>query len=98
MRAASYLVVFVPGQRLCGEHKPVLLGSSLHDADVVDGQPALPDHLRDAQTHHNDSNHRSKKHHVCQPVYVTHSFIYATGTYTLTGSREATQGQSSRSF
>lgn len=75
--AASHLVVFVPGQGLCGEHKPVLLRSSLHDPDVVDGQPALPDHLRDAQTHHNDYI-AAQKHHLCQPVYVTHSFIYAT--------------------
>ena len=42
----THLIVLVPGQRLGGEDKPVLLGSSLHDADVVDGQPALPDHLR----------------------------------------------------
>lgn len=46
----SHLVILVPGQGLGGEHEPVLLGSSLHDADVVDGQPALPDHLGDAQT------------------------------------------------
>lgn len=42
----THLIVLVPGQRLGGEDKPVLLGSSLHDADVVNGQPALPDHLR----------------------------------------------------
>ena len=44
---ASHLIVFIPGQRFCGEDKPVLLGSSLHDADVVDGQPTFPYHLRD---------------------------------------------------
>lgn len=46
------LVIFVPGQGLGGEDEPVLLGSSLHDADVVDGQPALPDHLKK----HTDDN------------------------------------------
>lgn len=47
--AAAHLVVFVPGQGLGGEDEPVLLGSALHDADVVDGQPALPDDLGHAQ-------------------------------------------------
>lgn len=74
--AASHLVIFVPGQGLGGEHKPVLLGSSLHDPDVVDGQPALPDHLGDAQTHHRDSI-TAPKRHIRRPGYVTHSFIYA---------------------
>lgn len=41
----SHLLVFVPGQRLGGQDEPVLLGASLHDADV-DGQPAFPDHLQ----------------------------------------------------
>lgn len=94
--AASHLVVFVPGQRLGGEHKPVFLRSSLHDPDVVDGQPALPDHLRDAQTHHNDYM-TAQKHH----LFHCHTLVHlcnSTGKYTLTGSREATQGHSSRSF
>ena len=49
-RVCTRLVIFVPGQGLGGEDEPVLLGSSLHDADVVDGQPALPDHLTNTQT------------------------------------------------
>lgn len=42
----TYLVILVPGQILGSQHKPILLGASLHDADVVDGQPALPDDLK----------------------------------------------------
>lgn len=45
----SHLIILVPGQTLGGEYKPVLLGASLHDADVINGQPALPDHLRNRQ-------------------------------------------------
>lgn len=41
-----YLLVLVPGERLGRQHEPVLLGAALHDADVVDGQPAPADHLR----------------------------------------------------
>lgn len=41
----TYLVILVPGQILGGQHKPILLGAPLHDTDVVDGQPALPDDL-----------------------------------------------------
>lgn len=41
---SSHLLIFVPGQRLGGQDKPVLLGASLHDADV-DGEPAFADHL-----------------------------------------------------
>lgn len=44
-QAGSHLLVLVPGERLGGQDEPVLLGASLHDADV-DGQPAFPDHLR----------------------------------------------------
>lgn len=39
-----HLLVFVPGERLSSQDKPVVLGSSLHDADV-DGEPASADHL-----------------------------------------------------
>jgi len=35
--AVTRLVIFKPGQTLCGEHEPVLLGSSFDQADVVDG-------------------------------------------------------------
>lgn len=42
----THLLILVPGQRLGGQHKPVLLGAALHEADVVDGQPAPADHLR----------------------------------------------------
>lgn len=101
--AASHLVIFVPGQRLCGEHKPVLLRSPLHDPDVVDGQPAFPDHLGDAQTHHNDitAPKKNQKNATFASLWMlhTHSFMQQhRKKYTLTGSREATQGHSSRSF
>ncbi|XP_053825342.1 uncharacterized protein LOC128802801 isoform X3 [Vidua macroura] len=36
------------GERLGREHEPVLLGAALHDADVVDGEPAPADHLQHA--------------------------------------------------
>lgn len=45
--SATHLLVLVPGQRLSRQHKPVLLGATLHQADVVDGQPAPADHLGD---------------------------------------------------
>ncbi len=88
---ASHLIIFVPGQGLGGEDKPVLLGSSLHDADVVDGQPALPDHLRHRQTHRQKANNNKKnihqiknlnfshtfhKHRIRQPVHVTHTHTH----------------------
>lgn len=41
-----YLIVFVPGQSLCGQDEPVLFGSALHDADVVDGEPTFANHLQ----------------------------------------------------
>lgn len=36
-----HLIILEPGQALCTENKPVFLGSTFHDADVADGQPAL---------------------------------------------------------
>ena len=42
----AHLLILVPGERLGRQHEPVLLGAALHDADVVDGQPAPADHLR----------------------------------------------------
>lgn len=47
-----YLIIFVPGQRLSSQDEPVLFGSALHDADVVDGEPAFTDHLRTASVKH----------------------------------------------
>jgi hypothetical protein len=41
----THLIILVPGQILSSQHKPVLLGASLHDADVVDGQPPLSNDL-----------------------------------------------------
>lgn len=46
---STHLVVLEPGQALSSQHKPVLLGSSLHDADVVDGQPAFANDLSEGQ-------------------------------------------------
>ena len=40
-----YLVIFELGERLRCEDKPVVPGSSLHNAQVVDGHVALADHL-----------------------------------------------------
>lgn len=37
----SHLIILEPGQTLCCEDKPVLSGSTLHDANVADGQPAF---------------------------------------------------------
>lgn len=34
MNKPSHLLIFVPGQGLCSQDKPVLLRPSLHDADV----------------------------------------------------------------
>lgn len=45
LTVSTHLVVFEPGEALGGQHEPVLLGSSLHDADVVDSQPAFADDL-----------------------------------------------------
>lgn len=44
-RNSSHLIIFVPGQGLSSQDKPVLLGASLHDADI-EGEPAFPDHLQ----------------------------------------------------
>lgn len=43
-REQPYLLIFVPGERLSSQDKPVVLGSSLHDTDVY-GEPASADHL-----------------------------------------------------
>lgn len=43
----THLVVFEPGEALGRQHEPILLGSSLHDADVVDRQPAFADDLEE---------------------------------------------------
>lgn len=41
----AHLIVFVPGQILSGHDEPIFLCSTFHDADVIDGQPSLSDHL-----------------------------------------------------
>lgn len=41
----AHLLILVPRQGLSRQHKPVLLGAALHQADIVDGQPAPADHL-----------------------------------------------------
>lgn len=45
----AYLIILEPGQVLWSEDKPVFLGSTLHDADVADGQPALAYDLNNSQ-------------------------------------------------
>lgn len=45
----AHLIILEPGQALRSQHKPVLLGSTLHDADVVDRQPAFADDLSEGQ-------------------------------------------------
>lgn len=42
---SSYLIVLVPWEVLSRQDEPVLFGATLHDANVVDGEPALADHL-----------------------------------------------------
>lgn len=44
-----HLIILEPGEALSREDEPVLLGSALHNADVVDGQPALPYNLQSSQ-------------------------------------------------
>lgn len=41
----THLIIFVPGQILSSQDKPVILRSSFHDANIIDGQPTLSDHL-----------------------------------------------------
>lgn len=43
---ATHLIILVPGEVLCCQDKPILLGATLHDPNVVDGEPALSDDLR----------------------------------------------------
>lgn len=43
---ATHLIVLIPGEVLRCQDKPVLLGATLHDPNVVDGEPALSDDLR----------------------------------------------------
>ena len=45
---SSYLLVLVPGDALRRQDKPEVFGTSLHEADVVEREIALPNHL---QTH-----------------------------------------------
>lgn len=44
-----HLIILEPGKALSREDEPVLLGSTLHNADVADGQPALPYNLQSSQ-------------------------------------------------
>lgn len=61
MNNQTHLIILEPGQALSCQHKPVLLGSALHDADVVDGQPAFADDLREGQKVRNGAQTRPKK-------------------------------------
>lgn len=45
MSPNAYLLILVPRQGFSRQHKPVLLGAALHQADIVDGQPTPADHL-----------------------------------------------------
>lgn len=33
----THLIIFVPGQILSGQDKPIFLRSSFHDANIIDG-------------------------------------------------------------
>lgn len=44
-----HLIILEPGKALSCEDKPVFLSSPLHNADVGDGQPALPYNLQNSQ-------------------------------------------------
>lgn len=57
----THLIILEPGQALSGQHEPVLLGPALHDADVVDGQPALADDLSEGQRVRNIKFKKKKK-------------------------------------
>lgn len=56
-----YLIIFVPGQGLSSQDEPVLFSSALHDADVVDGQPAFTDHLNTHTHMHTPIIHHTQK-------------------------------------
>lgn len=43
---ATHLIILVPGEVLRCQDKPILLGATLHDPNVIDGEPALSDDLR----------------------------------------------------
>lgn len=44
-----HLIILEPGQALGSEDKPVSLGSTLHETNVTDGQPALAYDLHNSQ-------------------------------------------------
>ena len=44
-KVMTNLPIFVPGETLRGEDKPVVPATPLHDAKVVDCHVPLPDHL-----------------------------------------------------
>lgn len=58
----THLIILEPGQALSSQHKPVLLGSALHDADVVDGQPAFANDLSEGQKVRNAAHIRQINH------------------------------------
>lgn len=43
---ATHLIILVPGEVLRCQDKPILLGATLHDPNVIDGEPALSNDLR----------------------------------------------------
>lgn len=45
----SHLIILEPGEALSCEDKPVFFSSALHNADVGDGQPALPYNLQNSR-------------------------------------------------
>lgn len=45
----AHLIILEPGQALSRQHEPVLLSSSFHDADVVDGQPSFANDLMNGE-------------------------------------------------
>lgn len=44
-----HLIILVPSKALSCEDEPVFFGSTLHNPDVADGQPALPYNLQSSQ-------------------------------------------------
>lgn len=58
----SHLIILEPGQALCRQHEPVLLSSSFHDADVVDGQPSFANDLMKGEK----CNSQKKQGGICE--------------------------------
>lgn len=51
-----YLVILEPWEVLCRKYEPVFLGSTFHDANVIDGQPTLAYDLHQSRVRSSEGN------------------------------------------